>query len=265
MDIKGLKAAAVRANSVSLLFGLDARRFFRSVYHVPRYVRELQAYRRAAASGSLALRIPASIYPILGDYGEEAGVAKGHYFHQDLWAARKICKRRPSNHLDVGSRIDGFVAHVLSFMPVAVIDVRPLQSSVSGLSFVQEDATSLSTIGTDTVESLSSLHAVEHFGLGRYGDPLDPSACFSAMASFKRVLRPGGRLYFSVPIGIERLEFNAQRVFAPDTILRAFAGLDLVSFAAVDDRGSLDTSNGPNAYGAASFSCGLFEFTKPAP
>jgi len=29
------------------------------------------------------------LYPILEDLGDEAGVASGHYFHQDLWAARK--------------------------------------------------------------------------------------------------------------------------------------------------------------------------------
>ncbi len=61
-------------------------------------------------------------YPMLSDIGGEAGIARGHYFHQDLWAARKIYAARPAFHVDVGSRIDGFVGHLLAFMPVTVFD-----------------------------------------------------------------------------------------------------------------------------------------------
>jgi hypothetical protein len=164
--------------------------------------------------------------------------------------------------VDVGSRLDGFVAHVLTFMPVEVIDVRPLRSDVEGLSFVQSDATTLSRYADDSVESLSSLHAVEHFGLGRYGDPVDPTACIEAMRTLARIIRPGGRLYFSVPIGVERVEFNSQRVFSPRSVLREFARLRLVSFSAVDDSGSLHVETDPAQYEAARYACGLFEFTK---
>ena len=104
---------------------------------------------------------------------------------------------------------------------------------------------------------------VEHFGLGRYGDPVDPFAAQKAMAALARVLRPGGSLYFAVPIGRERVMFNAHRVFAPSTILDAFCGLTLVSFAAVDDTGHLKLAEGPRAYWKADYSCGLFEFRKP--
>ena len=57
------------------------------------------------------------------------------------------------------------------------------------------------------------------------------------MREFERVLRPGGKLYFSVPVGRERVEFNAHRVFAPRTVVSAFSKLALTSFSAVDDRG----------------------------
>jgi hypothetical protein len=56
------------------------------------------------------------------------------------------------------------VAHVLSFMPVSVMDIRPLTSNVPGLTFVQADAINLLGISDGSVESLSSLHATEHFG-----------------------------------------------------------------------------------------------------
>jgi len=164
----------------------------------------------------------------------------------------------------VGSRVDGFIAHLLVFMPVTVVDVRPLESKVTGLQFMRGDATSLDGWADNSVPSLSSLHAVEHFGLGRYGDRLDPGGSARAMAALARVVAPGGRLYFSVPIGVERVEFNAHRVFAPETILRTFAEhrLRLAAFSAVDDRGFLIPSADPLSFARARYSCGLFEFTK---
>jgi hypothetical protein len=205
------------------------------------------------------------IYPILTDFNDEAGVAGGHYFYQDLWAAKKIFQRRPNSHIDIGSRFDGFIAHLLVFMPVTVVDIRPLTSDVPGLTFIRDDATDLRQLNDGTVKSLSSLHAAEHFGLGRYSDRIDPDACFTFMAALQRVLAPGGILYFSVPLGRERVEFNAHRVFAPNTILKQFSSLELRSFSSIGDDGKLYDTCDPEAAASNEFSCGLFEFAKPGP
>lgn len=242
-------------------FGLDLVTLTRAVRGLPAFLRDARAYRDSPHAARLPLRLR-SLWPNLVDRYECAGTASGHYFHQDLWAARRIHQARPVRHVDVGSRVDGFVAHLLTFMPVEVVDVRPLVSRLQGLSFVQEDATSLARFADRSLASISSLHAVEHFGLGRYGDPVDPSACFKAMANLARVLQPGGRLYFSVPIGVERVEFNSHRIFSPATILREFAGLRLVSFAAVDDAGDLHLDAEPARFEGARYACGLFEFTR---
>jgi hypothetical protein len=257
----GLRSALLKAHLAFRLLGFDAVVLLRALAGIPAFLRDAWRYRQRSESGGLPLRL-ANIRPCLADRFENAGVASGHYFHQDLWAAQKIFRARPSRHVDIGSRLDGFVAHVLTFMPVEVIDVRPLESGVEGLSFVQEDATTLTRYADDSIESLSSLHAVEHFGLGRYGDPVDPIACFEAMRAFARVLRPSGRLYFSVPVGRERVEFNSQRVFSPASVLRELASLRLVSFSAVDDSGALHLDCDPAEYETARYACGLFEFTK---
>jgi hypothetical protein len=115
----------------------------------------------------------------------------------------------------------------------------------------------------DSVESLSSLHAVEHFGLGRYGDPLDPLACFTAMRAFARVLAPGGHLYFSVPIGVERVEFNAHRIFDPVRVLDTFAALELVEFNVIAGDGTFRAGVDPADFRDVADSTGLFVFTKP--
>jgi SAM-dependent methyltransferase len=243
------------------MLGFDPGVTLRFIKRTPRFIGEALSYRRAQRAESFPLTWD-SLLPILTDYTAAAGAAEGHYFHQDLWAARRIFERRPTRHVDIGSRIDGFIAHLLVFMPVEVVDIRPLTSHVAGLQFVQEDATTLARFADGSVDSVSSLHAIEHFGLGRYGDPIDPNGHLAAMSALARVLAPGGRLYFSVPIGRERLVFNANRVFSPRTVVSAFSSLELVAFSAVDDAGRFVGDASLDAFETAEGSCGLFEFTK---
>jgi hypothetical protein len=242
--------------------GLHPIHFLSALVHLPRYVSDAFVYaKRSKNPRSFQLKL-GSLYPCLADYSEASGVARGHYFHQDLHMARRIFEQRPERHVDIGSRIDGFIAHLLTFMPVEYVDIRPLESKIEGLSFVQSNATDLKEFETNSVASLSSLHAAEHFGLGRYGDPIDPTACFRFMESLSRVLKPAGRLYFSVPVGRERVEFNAHRCFSPQTILQSFPDLKLVAFSAVLDDGDLYVDLPLEKAESAEFACGLFEFTK---
>ena len=74
-------------------------------------------------------------YPLLADRYDNAGVASGHYFHQDLYVARKIFEANPSRHVDVGSRIDGFVAHVASFREIEILDIRFIESKSKNIHF----------------------------------------------------------------------------------------------------------------------------------
>jgi hypothetical protein len=161
------------------LVGVDIARV-RSWRYLPRFASDWASYRRRWSGPRFPLIIR-NAHLILIDFGEDAESAAGHYFHQDLWAARKVFEQRPSRHVDVGSRIDGFVAHVLPFMPVTVVDIRPLTSNIEGLAFVQSDVTTLGTFPEASVPSLSCLHAAEHFGLGRYLEPdTDPERFLGA-------------------------------------------------------------------------------------
>ncbi len=241
--------------------GVDLRRAGAALRRIPWFLSTLRAYRDAGGDPQFPLEWSA-LRPALGDRDGSAAALDAHYFHQDLWAARKIHAARPASHLDVGSRIDGFVAHLLTFMPVCVVDVRPLDAPVDGLSFIQADATDLAPIADASVGSLSSLHAVEHFGLGRYGDPIAPDAWHRGLRSFARVLAPGGRLYLSLPVGRQRLEFNAHRVFTPGTVLDALSDLRLVSFSAVGDDGRFVPDADPADLAAAKYACGMFELAK---
>lgn len=250
------------ALNASRIFGFDAERTGAVFRHAARYFREWRRFEQLNRPDLLPM---GRAFPIFHDYDETAGAASGHYFHMDLWAARKIFQANPARHLDVGSRIDGFIAHLLAFRSVDVIDIRPIESNVDGLNFVQGDATDLHGIPDNSVESLSCLHAAEHFGLGRYGDPIDPAAYRNLLDSLSRVLAPGGRLYFAVPIGRERVEFNAHRIFDPNRIVRELPGLTLVEFSAVNDSGDFVRIAQPEDFASAHSACGLYEFSKSRP
>lgn len=251
-----------RVRTLLALAGIDIETFRVSLRALPRFIEDAMSYKRRSSASSLPLRVN-KLMPCMGDYTQPAGMASGDYFHQDLWAARKVERRRPAHHVDIGSRIDGFVAHVLVFMKVTVVDVRPLEVGDLDLSFLRCDATSLNQFADDSLESVSSLNAAEHFGLGRYSDEIDPMGHLKFMASLQRVLAPGGRLYFSVPVGGECLYFNSHRVLRPQSIVDAFSKLKLVSFSYVDDAGLMwsDVPIG-RVPADAKDSCGLFEFTK---
>lgn len=203
----------------------------------------------------------------LNDKYDQAGRLDEEYFLQDIWAAKKILKNNPQNHYDVGSRLDGFISHLLVFRDeVTLIDIRPLEQTIYGINFIEADATNMLGIKDNSIESLSSLSAVEHFGLGRYGDPIDPEGSFKAMKAFQRVIEPNGKLYFAVPVGSEDvLCFNAHRIFNPLNIIEQFDKMKLVEFSYISNyeihNVSLENIK-DKINEIPEYSAGLFEFVK---
>lgn len=175
------------------------------------------------------------MWPIATDKDVEAGNVDD-YFQQDLWAAKLIYKSGVKRHFDIGSRIDGFIAHLLAMdIEVSMIDIREFPAEVENLYTVVDDATNLKQIPDESIESMSALCSLEHFGLGRYGDPIDPEACFKCFDAIQRKMRKGGRLYISVPIASERVEFNAHRIFYASTIVECFSDMILEEFSVSED------------------------------
>lgn len=206
--------------------------------------------------------------PILNERQESAGNMSGHYFHQDLHVARRIFQAAPALHLDIGSRIDGFVAHVAAFRSIEILDIRPLVSTDDHIRFRQADLMVLPADMLGYTDSISSLHAIEHFGLGRYSDPIDYNGHRKAIDNIAKILRPGGKFYFSVPIGPSRIEFNAHRVFSIPYLLEIIEpDYEVLHFSYVDDRGNfhphapLADSAVHSNYGC-NYGCGIFELER---
>ncbi|MEP6645561.1 MAG: DUF268 domain-containing protein [Saprospiraceae bacterium] len=248
------------------LFGIDPRIFMTSLRGLRFYFKDLSELKNQMGTDKL---FPfGRKYPVLGDRNSEAGVMSGHYFHQDLFVASKIYEACPIRHLDIGSRIDGFVAHVAIFREIEIMDIRPQISKVKNIIFRQQDLMQLPEHLNDSYDSISSLHVIEHFGLGRYGDPIDYNGYLKAIQNITSMLKTGGVFYFSVPIGPQRIEFNGQRVFSVKYLLQIFKDdFFLNSFSYVDDAGdffqnvTMPAADIEKNFGCQ-YGCGIFELVR---
>ncbi len=262
-----MKQILLRVYNILLIFGFDPLKTILSIRGLPAYFRDLKTFLNQYHSGN---GFPlGSYYPCLNERFEDNGSTKSHYFHQDLLVARRVYLNNPHHHVDAGSKIESFVAHVASFREIEVIDIRPLSSNIPNVTFKQVDLMSpLPENSLEYCDSLSCLHALEHFGLGRYGDPVRYDGHILGLDNLYRMLKKGGKLYFSVPIGSQRIEFNAHRVFSVEYLLKYFERkYHLDHFSFIDDLCDLHEntpvtdSDAKNNFGCA-YGCGIFELTK---
>ena len=194
------------------------------------------------------------------------GSLKDITFIRDLLVVNLIYEHKPRRHIDIGSRVDGFVAHVASFREVEVVDIRPLKKSEHhNIKFLQANLMENQNFGN--ADSVSSLHAIEHFGLGRYSDPIDIDGHIKAITNLVNLVSKGGRLYVSFPIGQnEEVHFNAHRIFKVDTILSYKSikdNMQLIRFDYIDDKGDLHTNSLiENVDKKVNYGCGIYTFEK---
>lgn len=225
-----------------MTYGLDVTRLICAVQDSPKVLRDRRRYERQRKQSVDANAFPqGQSYKVFGEWKQQAGQARGHYFHQDLVVAREVYARKPNRHVDVGSSVYGFVSHVATFRHIDVMDVRPLSTTVDGITFIQADLMADNVGHRECTDSLSCLHALEHFGLGRYGDTIDYQGWRRGLQNLTSMLKTNGTLYLSVPSGQrQRVEFNAHRIFSIP-FMRQYLEHDYIIERVhfVDDRGDL--------------------------
>ena len=236
---------------------LDPLMVIKGVTRYPVYIRDLLVYKAKPHSESILLK---NLYPQLHDVTPSTPFLK-HYFYQELWCFEQVKNNKPCLHIDIGStyQMSGYISKLTK---AVFVDIRPLDVELKNLNVVVADITRL-PYRDGELESISCLHVIEHIGLGRYGDSLDPEGHVKAIRELKRILKQGGRLYVSVPIGKPCLYFNAHRVFSPEFIVSQFSDLALTSFGVVDDRGRFTEHPAvPDWVKDQDYACGMFCFTK---
>lgn len=193
------------------VYGFDPINFFRSIRSTPRYIHNLIEFK-----SHQKVKTRFSLSPALLDFADSAGSARGHYFWQDLIAAQWVNEQNPRNILDIGSRVDGYVAHVASFRQIDILDVRPLNVDIPNVRTILADAQGDISHLHNTYDLVSTLHALEHFGLGRYGDPLDPDGHVKGLLNASKCVKVGGHFILSFPVGANEIQFNSQRLLNVD-------------------------------------------------
>ena len=209
----------------------DPVKFFKGITGYFWYLRDLIKFKIISPKTRIKLT---DLYPMLHDKTAKTSL-DAHYFYQQLWLFENVLKDKPAKHVDVGStyQMSGYLSKIV---PTTFIDIRPIDAKLEDLKVL--DASILDLPYEDgSVESISCLHVIEHIGLGRYGDEIDPDGWKKACKELQRVLAKNGTLYVSVPIGEPRICFNAHRIFLPKDILGVFEDLKLLNFGVVTDSG----------------------------
>ena len=77
-------------------------------------------------------------------------------------------------------------------------------------------------------DAIFSYSSVEHDGLGRYGDPINPFGDVAAMGEFALLLKPGGVLYLGLPVGRQGNAGTGMRCYDATRFTALTRGWELV-------------------------------------
>lgn len=223
---KSLKQSKFIRNTYFFLQGIKAFFKFKPILLIKQYTWFIKQFKSLNSMNENSNFKNTQWYPCLFDNLSYTPL-EPTYFFQDSWAAKHIFNLKPEHHYDVGSsaKTMGILAQ---FTPLTMIDIRPIELELPNLFFKKGSILEL-PFEDNTIETLSSLCVVEHIGLGRYGDPIDPFGSEKAIKELKRVLKVGGVILFSVPVDKENIVyFNAHRAFTRSYILELFDGFEIL-------------------------------------
>jgi SAM-dependent methyltransferase len=198
-------------------------------------------------------------YPILNEK-TSATSFDAHYIYHTAWAARKLQENNITQHVDISSSLY-FASIVSAFIPIQFYDFRPAKMKLSHLGTGKADLLKLQ-FEDNSIFSLSCMHVVEHIGLGRYGDPLDPEGDLKAIYELYRVIKPGGLLLFVVPVGKPKICFNAHRIYDPQKVLSYFPAMEISEFSCVFDSGEFHLKVDPVICKTQDCACGMYFLRK---
>ena len=168
---------------------------------------------------------PGGFYIFEEPMKEEGGHPANFIDFECAFAADHLRRFHPGNILDVGS-YRHFILGLLAHFPITTVDVRSRQPLCANETILTGDAKKIN-LPDHSFDVVLSLCALEHFGLGRYGDKFDLHADQKAIAEMIRVLKSGGRLIFTTTIHQAQpsIAFNAHRIYTYEMLRGLCSGL----------------------------------------
>lgn len=234
------------------------RKLFRSNKELKNFKKQFELFNQLDQSKRFDLNYK-DIYPCLYDNTPNTGF-DAHYVFHPAWATRIIKEINPATHIDISSTLH-FCTMLSAFIPVDFYDFRPANLNLTGLNSGRADLTNLH-FKDNSIESLSCMHTIEHIGLGRYGDPIDPDGDIKAINEIKRVVKVDGSILFVTPVGKPKIAFNAHRIYHPKMILELFDGFKLKQFALITDDNKFVNDASLEEASVQNYGCGCFWLIK---
>ena len=150
------------------------------------------------------------------------------YAYQDTLAFdifnRIVSRDSIKEFLDVGSKLSSMIffsrmAKCFYLEPKNPELLNPATKPWLNIELIRGEGQRLE-FSDGKLKLITCLHALEHFGLGRYGDNIDYQGDLKALVEFNRVLEPGGTLLISVPYSYStpEIRFHGERVYSKDII-----------------------------------------------
>lgn len=245
----------------STQLGLNVRLFFASVIRCPAFLYDYFLF-----IWKFKGKEQIFLQPCLHDKYDQAGDINHEYFWQDLLVAQRVMEMVSDlNHCDVGSRIDGFVAHVASVRKITISDVRPTSVEIPNVNFIRNDL--LNCTVEQEFDLVTSLHTIEHIGLGRYGDSITLNGWKIGLASLAKMVKTSGILIVTCPIGRSAVRFNANYIISPFDVIKCAESckLKIRKIKYLKDHEFIDVQQGTPEFDElcdSEYNLGYFEFMK---
>jgi hypothetical protein len=133
----------------------------------------------------------------------------------------------------IGSRAPRYEALAIYYgaKPITV-EYQKIISQDSRIRIFTVDEYNANPIKFDVIFSFSS---IEHDGLGRYGDPINPNGDLETMNYYKSLLKDGGLFFLAVPVGRDAVVWNSHRTYGKIRLPMLLKGWKILDTYGFDD------------------------------
>lgn len=112
---------------------------------------------------------------------------------------------------------------------INTIEYRKIEHNIPNLNtYTYEEAMDSNVSLNWNFDVGVSVSSIEHSGLGRYGDALDPEGDLKTMNLLSKIIKKDGLLILEIPIGTDKISFNASRVYGKFRLLLLFEKWELL-------------------------------------